>query len=76
MKKYKFRLSETNWVEFTQEDLDSFRDVDYIGENAKGKIIPVTRGLDGKHYDIIAPLEMIEEIENDDKLFINGMEVK
>ena len=76
MNKYRFRISETNYVEFTQEDLDKFRDVDYIGEDVKGKIIPVTRSLDGKHYDIIAPLEMIELIENDDVLFINGHEVK
>ncbi len=62
MKKYKFRLSETNWVEFTQKELDSFKDVDYIDDNTKGKIIPINRAFDNGLYQVIAPLEMIEEV--------------
>jgi hypothetical protein len=62
MKKYKFRLSETNWVEFTQKELDSFKDVCYIDDNTKGKIIPINRAFDNGLYQVIAPLEMIEEV--------------
>jgi hypothetical protein len=62
MKKYKFRLSETNWVEFTQKELDSFEDVNYIDDNTKGKIIPINRAFDNGLYQVIAPLEMIEEV--------------
>ena len=62
MKKYKFRMSETNWVEFTQETLDNFKDVNFIDDNGKGKIIPVKREFDGSVYDVIVPLELIEEV--------------
>ena len=61
-KKYRFRLSETNWVEFTQKELDSFKDVNYIDDNTKGKIIPINRAFDNGLYQVIAPLEMIEEV--------------
>lgn len=63
MKKYKFRLSETNWVEFTQKDLDGFKDVNFIDDNGKGKIIPIKRQYDGNVYDAIVPIELIEEVE-------------
>ena len=63
MKKYKFRLSETNYVEFTQKDLDGFRNVEFTNDNGKGKIIPITRQFDKQNYQIIVPMEMIEEVE-------------
>lgn len=63
MKKYKFRLSETNWVEFTQKDLNGFRDVAFINDSGKGKIIPIKRQFDGNVYDVIVPIELIEEAE-------------
>lgn len=63
MKKYKFRLSETNWIEFTQKDLDGFKDVNFIDDNGKGKIIPIKRQYDGNVYDVIVPIELIEEVE-------------
>lgn len=63
MKKYKFRLSETNWVEFTQKELDSFKNVDFINDNSKGKIIPIKRQFDGSIFDVIVPLDLIEECE-------------
>lgn len=62
-KKYRFRLSETNFIEFTQKDLDGFRDVNFIDDNGKGKIIPVKRQYDGNVYDVIVPIELIEELE-------------
>lgn len=63
-KKYKFKLSETNWVEFTQKELDGFKNVDFIDDNSKGKIIPVTRAFDKQNYQIIVPLDMIELLED------------
>lgn len=63
-KKYKFRLSETNWVEFTQKELDGFGNVDFIDEDGNGKIIPVKRAFDNQVYDVIAPLDMIELLED------------
>ncbi len=63
MKKYRFRLSETNFLEFTQKDLDGFKNVAFIDDNGKGKIIPVKRQFDGNVYDVIVPLELIEEVE-------------
>lgn len=63
MKKYRFRLSETNFLEFTQKDLDGFKNVSFIDDNGKGKIIPVKRQFDGNVYDVIVPLELIEEVE-------------
>lgn len=63
MSKYKFRLSETNFIEFTQKDLDGFRDVTFIDDNGKGKIIPIKRQYDGNVYDVIVPIELIEEVE-------------
>lgn len=62
-KKYRFRLSETNFIKFTQKDLDGFRDVKFIDDNGKGKIIPVKRQFDGNVYDVIVPIELIEEVE-------------
>lgn len=65
MKKYKFRLSETNWIEFTQKDLDNAKTVNYVDDNSKGKILPIKRQFDGKIYDIIIPVELIEEQKNE-----------
>ena len=64
-KKYKFRLSETNWVEFTQKDLDGFQNVNFIDDNGKGKIIPIKRQFDNSVYDIIVPLELLEECKDE-----------
>jgi hypothetical protein len=63
-KKYKFRFSETNYVEFTQKDFDGFKNVDFIDDNTKGKVIPVTRAFDKQKFYVIAPLDMIELLEN------------
>lgn len=62
-KKYRFRSSETNWVEFTQKDFDRFKNVDFIDDNTKGKIIHIKR-FDGKEFQVIAPLDMIELLED------------
>lgn len=65
MKKYKFRLSESNWIEFTQEDFDKFQNVQFTDYDGKGKIIPVTRTFDKETYQIIVPLELIEDLNDD-----------
>lgn len=62
-KKYRFRFSETNWIEFTQKELDSFDNVFYTDDNSEGKIIPIKR-FDYKVYKVIAPLDMIELLED------------
>ena len=61
--KYKFRMSETNWIQFTQKELDNFKNVQFIDDNTMGKIIPVKREIDNKIYHLLVPLDMIEEIE-------------
>lgn len=63
MKKYKFRLSETNWIEFTQKDYDNAKEIRYYNDMSRGIIIPVKRQFDGNGYDIIVPIELIEECE-------------
>lgn len=65
MKKYKFRLSESDFITFTQEELDGFKDVTYINDNSKGKRIPIKRDFDNQIYDLIVPLELIEECEDE-----------
>ena len=65
MKKYKFRLSESNFITFGQKELDNFRNVQFIDDMGKGKIIPIKREFDGAVYDVIVPIELIEEQEND-----------
>lgn len=66
MKNYKFRLSESNFIKFTQKELDGFQDVTFQDENnKKGKIIPVNRSFDHQVYDLIVPLELIEECEDE-----------
>lgn len=62
-KKYRFRFSETNYIEFTQEELDSFDNVFYADDNSKGKIIPIKR-FDSKGFKVITPLDMIELLED------------
>ena len=64
MKRYKFRMSETNWIEFTEKDLNEFQNVGYY-DGGKGKIIPVTRTFDKQNYKLLVPIEMIEEIKDD-----------
>ena len=59
-KKYRFRFSETNYVEFTQKDFDRFDDVVFTDDNSKGKIIPI-KCFNNKVFKIITPLDMIEE---------------
>ena len=63
-KKYKFRFSETNWIEFTQKDLNGFKNVDFIDDKSKGKIIPIKRAFDNQTYQVIIPLDMIELLED------------
>lgn len=61
MTKYKFRLSESNFIIFGQKELDGFKDVQFIDDMGKGKIIPIKREFDGAVYDVIVPVELIEE---------------
>lgn len=60
--KYKFRMSETNWIQFTDKELESFKNVQYIEDNSMGKVIPVKREFDNKIYHLLVPLDMIEEV--------------
>ena len=46
---------------FGQKELDNFRNVQFIDEMGKGKIIPIKREFDGAVYDVIVPIELIEE---------------
>ena len=62
-KKYEFRMSETNFIRFTDKELKNFKDVTFVDDGGKGKIIPIKRDFDGQVYDIIVPLELIEECE-------------
>ena len=67
-KKYRFRLSETNWVEFTQKELDKFSNVDFIDEDGKGKIIPVKRAFDKQVYDVIGIVNVVcSKLEQENK---------
>ena len=59
--KYEFHISETNSISFTEMDLLSFKNVEYTDDNGKGKIIPIKRD-DGKFFQIIVPIELIEEV--------------
>ena len=59
-KKYKFRLSETNWIEFTEKELNNFKNVNFIDDNSTDKVIPIKRAFDNQTYYMIVPLEMIE----------------
>ena len=63
-KKYRFRLSETNWVEFKQKNLDNFDNVVFADDNSKEKIIIPIKRFDNKEYKVIAPLDMIELLED------------
>jgi hypothetical protein len=62
MKKYKFHLSETSWIELSDKDLKHYQDAN-LQENKKGKIIPVEREFDNKLYGLVIPLELLEECE-------------
>lgn len=62
MSKYRFQISEPSFIEFTKEEFENFEDVDFT-DGSKGKIIPVARQYDNKKYQLIVPLEMIEEIK-------------
>ena len=62
MTKYKFRLSKTSWMEFDQQDLETYQDV-LIDNEIKGKILIAKRSFDKKKYGLIVPMEMIEDVE-------------
>ena len=59
MKKYKFNMSETNYIEFTEEEMNNFKNVDFTDDNTKGKLIHIKRN-DGKTFILLAPLDMFE----------------
>ena len=59
---YRFYLSETNYIDFKEEELNSFKDVEFTDDNTtKGKLIYLTRD-DGKSYILIVPMDMLEEV--------------
>lgn len=59
---YRFYLNETSYVDFKEEELNSFKDVEFTDDNTtKGKLIYITRN-DGKSYILIVPMDMLEEV--------------
>lgn len=70
MKKYRFRLSETSWIELSQDELIGYQDVN-LEDNKKGKIIPITREFDKKRFGLVVPIELLEDNE---KFMINGVD--
>lgn len=62
MNKYRFNLSETSYIDFNEEELNSYKDVEFTDDNTtKGKLIYLTRN-DGKSYILIVPMDMLEEV--------------
>lgn len=62
MNKYRFNLSETSYIDFNEEELNSCKDVEFTDDNTtKGKLIYITRN-DGKSYILIVPMDMLEEV--------------
>ena len=59
MKKYKFYLSETNYISFEEKDLNGFKDVEFTEDNSKGKLVHLQR-YDGKAFILIVPMDMLE----------------
>lgn len=62
MSKYVFYLTENAFIEFSKKEFERFRNVEYIDDNSKAKLINVTR-FDKKRYQIIVPLDMIERTD-------------
>lgn len=59
---YRFYLNETSYIDFKEEELNSFKDVEFTDDNTtKGKLIYLTRN-DGKSYILIVPMDMLEEV--------------
>lgn len=62
MNKYRFYLSETNYIDFNEEELNSCKDVEFTDDNTtKGKLLHLKR-YDGKSYILIVPMDMLEEV--------------
>lgn len=62
MNMYRFYLSETSYIDFNEEELNSCKDVEFTDDNTtKGKLIYITRN-DGKSYILIVPMDMLEEV--------------
>jgi hypothetical protein len=59
MNKYRFYLSETNYIEFEENQLNDFKDVEFTDDNIKGKLVHLKR-YDGKTYLLIVPMDMLE----------------
>ena len=69
--KYRFRLSETSFIDLTEEEMKEHEQQLYEIEHCDGTKedgihITVTRDYDKKHYNIIVPKSMIEEIEENE----------
>lgn len=59
---YRFYLSETNYIDFKEEELNSFKDVEFTDDNTtKGKLLHLKR-YDGKAFILIVPMDMLEEV--------------
>lgn len=62
---YRFYLSESSYIDFKEEELNSFKDVEFTDDNTtKGKLVYLTRN-DGKSYILIVPMDMLEEVLDD-----------
>ena len=69
--KYRFRLSGTSFIDLTEEEMKEYEqqlyEIEYCdGTKEDGIRITVTRDYDKKHYNIIVPKSMIEEIEENE----------
>ena len=69
--KYRFRLSETSFIDLTEEEMKQHEQQLYEiehcdGTKEGGMRVTVTRDYDKKHYNIIVPKSMIEEIEENE----------
>ena len=69
--KYRFRLSATSFIDLTEEEMKQHEQQLYEiehcdGTKEDGMRVTVTRDYDKKHYNIIVPKSMIEEIEENE----------
>ena len=69
--KYRFRLSETSFIDLTEEEMKEHEqqlcEIEHCdGTKEDGIRITVTRDYDKKYYNIIVPKSMIEEIEENE----------
>ena len=69
--KYRFRLSATSFIDLTEEEMKQHEQQLYEIEHCDGTTedgirIMVSRDYDKKHYNIIVPKSMIEEIEENE----------